>query len=158
MTTRKGDGGVDSPPSPTCQVRSPSTRAGAVGGPTRDAGGDEKTPRSWTNRSQTVAEDAEEALTRRLRRSALSEREARTFLIQRGIDSAVAEATFEIFTSRGWINDAALAEQLLYAGTSRRGQGRRAIAQTLSQRGIPREVADAALVTLPDDDGDRALE
>ena len=102
--------------------------------------------------------DAEETLTRRLRRSALSEREARTFLGQRGIDAAIVEATVERFTSRGWIDDAVLAEQLLYAGTSRKGQGRRAIAQTLSARGIARDVADAALATLPDDDDERALE
>ena len=102
--------------------------------------------------------DAEETLTRRLRRSALSEREARTFLAQRGIDAAIVEATVERFTSRGWIDDAVLAEQLLYAGTSRKGQGRRAIAQTLSARGIARDVADAALATLPDDDDERALE
>lgn len=104
------------------------------------------------------AEDAEEALTRRLRRSALSERESRTFLAQRGFDAGVVDATIDRFTSRGWIDDAVLAEQLLYAGTSRKGQGRRAIAQTLSARGIARDVADAALATLPDDDDDRALE
>jgi len=104
------------------------------------------------------AEEAEDLLTRRLRRSALSEREARTFLAQRGIDPSVAEAAIEHFTSRGWIDDTVLAEQLLYAGTSRKGQGRRAIAQTLSARGIAREVADAALAALPDDDDDRALE
>ena len=104
------------------------------------------------------AEDAEEALTRRLRRSALSERESRTFLAQRGFDAGVVDATIDRFTTRGWIDDAVLAEQLLYAGTSRKGQGRRAIAQTLSARGIARDVADAALATLPDDDDDRALE
>jgi regulatory protein len=104
------------------------------------------------------AADAEDLLTRRVRRSALSEREARTFLLQRGIDPSVAEAAIERFTSRGWIDDAVLAEQLLYAGTSRKGQGRRAIAQTLSARGIAREVADAALAGLADDDDDRALE
>jgi regulatory protein len=103
-------------------------------------------------------EDAADMLTRRLRRSALSEREARTFLAQRGIDPSVVEATVERFTARGWIDDAVLAEQLLYAGTSRKGQGRRAIAQTLSARGIAREVSDAALASLPDDDDDRALE
>jgi regulatory protein len=105
-----------------------------------------------------AADDAEELLTRRLRRSALSEREARTFLAQRGTDPIVAEATVERFADRGWIDDAVLAEQLVYAGTSRKGQGRRAIAQTLSTRGIARDVADAALAALPDDDGDRALE
>jgi regulatory protein len=51
-----------------------------------------------------------------------------------------------------------LAEQLIYAGTSRKGQGRRAIAQTLNARGIARDIADAALEQLPDDDDDRALE
>lgn len=104
------------------------------------------------------AEDADDLLTRRLRRSALSEREARTFLAQRGVDAAVAEATVDRFTSRGWIDDAVLAEQLLYAGTSRKGQGRRAIAQTLNARGIGRDVADAALASLPDDDDERALD
>jgi regulatory protein len=104
------------------------------------------------------AEHAEEALTRRLRRSALSERESRTFLAQRGFDAAVVDAVIDRFTTRGWIDDAVLAEQLLYAGTSRKGQGRRAIAQTLTARGIARDVADAALATLPDDDDDRALE
>jgi len=103
-------------------------------------------------------EDAEDLLVRRLRRSALSEREARAFLAQRGVDAAVAEATVDRFASRGWIDDAVLAEQLLYAGTSRKGQGRRAIAQTLSARGITRDVADAALAALPDDDAQRALD
>jgi regulatory protein len=102
--------------------------------------------------------DAEELLARRLRRSALSEREARTFLGQRGVDPSIAEAAVERFTSRGWIDDAVLAEQLIYAGTSRKGQGRRAIAQTLSQRGIARDIADAALAGLPDDDDERAFE
>jgi regulatory protein len=103
-------------------------------------------------------DDVQEVLARRLRRSALSEREARTFLAQRGIDQAVLEVTVDRFTSRGWIDDAVLAEQLIYAGTSRKGQGRRAIAQTLSARGIARDIADAALAALPDDDDDRALE
>jgi regulatory protein len=116
----------------------------------------ESQPDGATEESSAV--EAEEQLTRRLRRSALSEREARTFLAQRGVESSVAEATVERFASLGWIDDAVLAEQLLYAGTSRKGQGRRAIAQTLSTRGIARDVADAALAALPDDDDDRALE
>jgi regulatory protein len=105
-----------------------------------------------------AAVEAEEALARRLRRSALSEREARTFLMQKGVEAVVAEAVVARFTDRGWIDDAVLAEQLVYAGTSRKGQGRRAIAQTLSARGIARDVIDDALANLPDDDGERALE
>lgn len=103
-------------------------------------------------------DDAEEMLARRLRRSALSEREAGRFLAQRGIDTSTAEVIVQRFTGRGWIDDAALAEQLVHVGVSRKGQGRRAIAQTLSARGIGRDVADAALALLADDDDDRALE
>lgn len=101
---------------------------------------------------------AEDALARRLRRSALSEREARGFLLQRGIEASAAEDAIDGFLNRGWIDDAVLAEQLVHAGTTRKGQGRRAIAQSLSGRGIPREIVDAALAALPDDDEERALE
>jgi regulatory protein len=159
MTAREGDGGVRLAPVTYLPGAIPVDEEPlrwAI--PLESAGGDEVTAAPLDDPDADVAEDAEEALTRRLRRSALSEREARTFLTQRGVDSAIAEATVELFTRRGWIDDAALAEQLLYAGTSRKGQGRRAIAQTLSARGIPRDIADAALASLPDDDDDRALE
>lgn len=106
----------------------------------------------------SAADDAEELLTRRLRRSALSEREARSFLAQRATEPAVIEATIERFTARGWVDDAVLAEQLIHSATSRKGQGRRAIAQTLQARGIARDIAETALAVLPDDDDDRALE
>ena len=101
---------------------------------------------------------AEDALARRLRHSALSAREARAFLLQRDFDVSIIDVLIDRFTSRGWIDDAALAEQLVYIGTSRKSQGRRAIALTLGQRGIPREIVDAALASLPDDDAERALE
>ena len=39
-----------------------------------------------------------------------------------------------------------------------KGQGRQVIAQSLAKRGVPRDVADAALATLPDDDYERAIE
>lgn len=107
---------------------------------------------------ESAAVEAEDALTKRLRRSALSEREARAFLAQRDVEASIIDATVERFVGRGWIDDAVLAEQLLHAGTTRKGQGRRAIAQALAARGIPREVADAALAELPDDDAERALE
>lgn len=107
---------------------------------------------------ESATVEAEDALTKRLRRSALSEREARAFLAQRDVDTSIIEATIERFVGRGWIDDAVLAEQLLHAGTTRKGQGRRAIAQALAARGIPRDIADAALADLPDDDAERALE
>jgi|EndMetStandDraft_3_1072993.scaffolds.fasta_scaffold520319_2 regulatory protein len=168
MTAREGDGGVRLAPvtylpgaEPTVErVQEPVRWAIPLESNVDDAA----TPSTvdedddGDGAAGSSAEGAEEALTRRLRRSALSERESRTFLAQRGFDAGVVDAVIDRFTTRGWIDDAVLAEQLLYAGTSRKGQGRRAIAQTLTARGIARDVADAALATLPDDDDDRALE
>jgi regulatory protein len=101
---------------------------------------------------------ATQALVKRLRTRQLSAKEARGMLAERGLDSAAAEDVVADFEARGYLDDARLAEQLVYAATSRKGQGRRAISQTLSGRGIPREVVDAALDELPDDEAERALD
>ncbi len=103
-------------------------------------------------------EGATQGLVKRLRTRQLSVREARAMLGERGLDNSAAEDVVADFEARGYLDDARLAEQLVYAATSRKGQGRRAIAQTLSGRGIPREVVDAALEELPDDEAERALE
>lgn len=165
MITREGDGGdsaqsglapvtylpgvspLDAPPARWAIPLEPSGHDEDDAEPDREDDGD-----------SPEGDDAEALLARRLRRSAQSEREARSFLAQRGVEPDIVEATVERFAHRGWIDDAVLAEQLIYTGTSRKGQGRRAIAQTLSARGISRDVADAALAALPDDDDDRALE
>ena len=163
MTTREGDGGERLAPVTYLPGAAPVAEEPVRWAIPLESTVDDEDPSALPVDGEgetegSSAEDVEELLTRRLRRSALSEREARTFLAQRGVDASLAEITVERFTSRGWIDDAVLAEQLLYAGTSRKGQGRRAIAQTLNARGIARDVADAALATLPDDDDDRALE
>ncbi len=105
-----------------------------------------------------VAADAESALVKRLRTRSLSEREARAFLRERDLSVDAVEGIIEGMLRHGYLDDARLAEQLIHAATTRKGQGRRAISQALSQRGISRDVVDAALETLPDDDADRALE
>lgn len=161
MNPREGDGGSSSRLAPVTYLPGVSPVEEPVrwavplepsldAGPARDEDDD--------TAEDASLEGAEDALSRRLRRSALSEREARAFLTQRGVDQAAVEGIVDRFISLGWIDDAVLAEQLLYSGTTRKGQGRRAIAQTLSQRGIARDVADAALAALPDDDDERALE
>ncbi|MFT4235453.1 MAG: regulatory protein RecX [Microbacterium sp.] len=101
---------------------------------------------------------AEARLLKALSVRSLSEREARERLRKDGVDFVAAEAIIGRLLRRGAIDDAALAEQLVYAGTSRRNQGRRAIAQVLAARGIAREVIDEALAELSDDDEERALE
>ncbi len=62
------------------------------------------------------------------------------------------------FCRRGYLDDALLAGHLITSGVERKGQGRVALSRALAQRGIPREVIDAALGDLPDDDVERALE
>jgi regulatory protein len=103
-------------------------------------------------------EIAEKNLLKRLRSRSLSVKEARAVVAERDLEDDAVDAVLTDFLGRGYLNDAALAEQLIHAGVDRKGQGRQVIAQTLAKRGIPRDVADAALAALPDDDVERALE
>lgn len=105
-----------------------------------------------------AAEAAERGLLKKLRGRQLSVSEAKTYLAQHELDRDSVDALVDAFLERGYLDDARLAEQVVYAGVDRKGQGRQAIAQSLTKRGVPREVADAALAELPDDDAERALE
>ena len=101
---------------------------------------------------------AEKNLLKKLRSRSLSLREARGVIAEHDLDDDAIETVLSSFERLGYLDDAALAEQLVHAGSGRKGQGRKAIAQTLAKRGIPRDIADAALASLPDDDAERALE
>lgn len=105
-----------------------------------------------------LAQAASDALLRRLRSRSLSEREARTFLAQRDLSRDAVEEIVADFLRLSYLDDAGLAEQLVHIGVSRKGEGRVAIAQAMARRGVPRDVADAALGAVGDDDADRALE
>ncbi|KAA9146000.1 RecX family transcriptional regulator [Microbacterium lushaniae] len=123
---------------------------------------DEQTEPETTSASEPASDavaDAERALLRRLRARQLSVSEARSFLLSgTSLERPQVDELIEEFGRRGYLDDAVLAEQLIHAATQRKGQGRRAIAQALSARGVPRDVSDAALGELPDDDAERALE
>lgn len=103
-------------------------------------------------------EIAETTLLKRLRMRSLSVREARAIVAERDVSPDAIDDLLARFEARGYLSDAALADQLIHAGVDRKGQGRNVIAQTLAKRGIPRDVADAAISALPDDDAERALE
>ncbi len=123
----------------------------------RAAGGartDDGTPPT----AEEAAAAGERVLLRKLAARSLSVQEARTVLAAQEVASNVVDAVIDRMRELGYLDDAGLAEQLVHAGVERRGQGRHAIAQTLMKRGVPREVADAALAELPDDDLERALE
>lgn len=105
-----------------------------------------------------AAEQAEKALLKKLRTRSLSVAESRAVLRAAQLDAESAESIIRSLEEYGYLDDAALADQLMHAAVDRKGQGRQVIAQTLAKRGIPRDVADLALAALPDDDAERALE
>jgi regulatory protein len=105
-----------------------------------------------------IRADAEKTLLKKLRGRSLSVIEARRVLAECGLDRSAADDLIDDFLRRGYLDDTALAEQLVHTGADRKGQGRQVIGQTLAKRGVPREIADAVIAALPDDDAERALE
>lgn len=101
---------------------------------------------------------AEESLLRKLRSKSLSISEARLVLRGHGLEAGQVDDVIDDFCRRHYLDDAVLADLLVTSGVERKGQGRVALSRALSQRGLPREVIDAALDELPDDDAERALE
>ena len=101
---------------------------------------------------------AERGLVKKLRGRQLSVSEAKTYLGQYDLGADEVDALLDAFLERGYLDDARLAEQVVHSGVDRKGQGRQVIAQSLAKRGVPRDVADAALAELPDDDAERAIE
>lgn len=113
---------------------------------------------AWDADTATRAQDAEAALVKRLRTRSLSEREARAFLRERDLADDAIEHVLARMRGLGYLDDAALAEQIVHSGVERKGQGRVMLAQALAKRGIPRDVVDEALGALPDDEAERALD
>lgn len=106
---------------------------------------------------------AEEALVRKLRTRSLSISESR--LVLRGYEkdgtklgSEQIDDVIDDFCRRGYLDDAVLADQLVTSGVERKGLGRVALSRALAQRGLPRDVIDAALAELANDDVERALD
>lgn len=105
-----------------------------------------------------VVRQAEARLAKVIASRGLSEREARDRLRRDGVDLHDADEITERLAAAGALDDDVVAEQIVYQSVTRKNQGRRAVAQTLSKRGISREAIDRALESLPDDDYERALE
>jgi regulatory protein len=140
--------GAPAADAPTAEAAGAST-ADPVGAPTADSAG--------AADAAAAAEAAEQGLVKKLRSRQLSVSEARTHLIRLDLDADAADGIIDAFIARGYLDDARLAEQIVHAGVDRKGQGRQVIAQSLVKRGVPRDVVDAALAELPDDDAERAL-
>lgn len=115
-------------------------------------------PASEQADSEASLDAAERMLMKKLRGRSLSVREARSALRAAEVSDEDAEGLIARFLDLGYLDDEALAEQLIDKAMSRKAQGRQAVAQTLSLRGLPRDVIDIALAALPDDESERALE
>lgn len=105
-----------------------------------------------------IRQRAEAALVRRLRAKQLSVSEARSVLRENGLDRNAVEDVVDEFLRRSYLDDHTLASLLVISGSERKGQGRIALARSLAQRGIARDIIDDALAELPDDDAERALD
>lgn len=93
----------------------------------------------------------QDRLLRRLGRSALSEREAHSFLISHGLRADQARDVVAAFVDRGYLDDAAVAEQLVAKLVQRTGISRSGLNRALSNRGISREMAATAVAMLDPD-------
>lgn len=109
-------------------------------------------------RPHVPRDHAEKTLLKKLRSRQLSVAEAHVAVVACGASAGEADAIVAEFLDRGYLDDARLAEQIVDSAVRRKGLGRRAIAQSLAKRAIPRDVAVVALEELPDDDADRALD
>ncbi len=101
---------------------------------------------------------ASAALTRSLGRRGLSIAEARAKLRSAALAGDEIDGVIDGFLARGWLDDAALAEQIVHSSTTRHDMGTKAIRQLLQKRMVARDIVDAVIAELPDDDAERALE
>ncbi|MGF3055665.1 regulatory protein RecX [Microbacterium sp. YY-01] len=109
----------------------------------------------------TAAIDADQAhavLVKKLRGRQLSVSEATRVLNDLGAAQTTIEEVIVDFIERRYLDDYGLARTLVAAGIERKHQGRRALAQTLKQRGLSHEVIDEVLEETGDDEAARALQ
>lgn len=155
---RAGEDRSDGPQPSQAAGRERARRPGLALAGGRDASVDAEVGRDVGLDAEAEAALAEGMLLKKLRTRSLSVAEARAVVAERDLDEGQVLTLLDDCLRRGYLDDAALAEQLVHSATTRKGQGRRAVAQTLAKRGIPRDVAEAAIAEMPDDEAERALE
>ncbi|MFT2753587.1 RecX family transcriptional regulator [Clavibacter sp. Sh2088] len=111
----------------------------------------ERTPERQRRRADNV-------LANRLRGRGLSLAEAREVLEGAEIDSDIAEETLARYVSLQYIDEAALAEQILHTHLDRKGLGRRSVEMEMRRRKLDPLVIEEAMAEQPDDELARATE
>ncbi|MFT2694112.1 regulatory protein RecX [Clavibacter zhangzhiyongii] len=111
----------------------------------------ERTPERQRRRADNV-------LANRLRGRGLSLAEARDVLAGAEIDPDIAEETLARYVSLQYIDEAALAEQILHTHLDRKGLGRRSVEMEMRRRKLDPLVIEEAMAEQPDDELARATE
>lgn len=111
----------------------------------------ERTPERQRRRADNV-------LANRLRGRGLSLAEAREVLDGAEIDADIAEETLARYVSLQYIDEAALAEQILHTHLDRKGLGRRSVEMEMRRRKLDPLVIEEAMAEQPDEELARATE
>lgn len=102
--------------------------------------------------------DAHERALRLLAVRSRSARELESRLRQAGFEDEEIADTLDRLTAVGLVDDERFAREVAHHQVAARGAGRRAVADALFAKGVPREIAERVLAELGEDDEERALD
>ncbi|WBM79798.1 recombination regulator RecX [Cryobacterium breve] len=103
-------------------------------------------------------EHAEQVLLQRLRGRSLSISEARGVLVGLDLPENEIEEIIERFIRLDYLDEAKLAEQIVYSQHERKGLGRSGVQAEMRRRGLDKELIADTLDAMPDDETERAIE
>lgn len=159
------DSGEDGSPAFSASSRRGKGRGQARGGSSRDGGARGRRadrtpppPDAATAGAEPDAHDvARQIVLRQLTNAPKSRAQLEQVLARRACDPDVASAVLDRMEAVGLVDDEAYAGMLVRSQQAGRGLARRALAQTLRQKGVSDEVAEAALDDVdPADEEERA--
>ncbi|MEC5150362.1 regulatory protein RecX [Cryobacterium sp. GrIS_2_6] len=104
------------------------------------------------------SEHAEQVLLQRLRGRSLSISEARGVLVGLDLPESEIEEIVERFIRLDYLDEAKLAEQIVYSQHERKGLGRSGVQVEMRRRGLDKELIAETLDAMPDDETERAIE
>ncbi|MDY7543301.1 regulatory protein RecX [Cryobacterium sp. 5B3] len=103
-------------------------------------------------------EHAEQVLLQRLRGRSLSISEARGVLVGLDLPENEIEEIIERSIRLDYLDEAKLAEQIVYSQHERKGLGRSGVQAEMRRRGLDKELIADTLDAMPDDETERAIE
>jgi regulatory protein len=145
----------DAPPPPWVEVRPPSTSPPSASPPSTPPPPDA----AVEGREPDAHDVARQIVLRQLTNAPKSRAQLEQALTRKGCDPDVAATVLDRMEEVGLVDDEAYAGMLVRSQQAGRGLARRALAQTLRQKGVSDEVAEAVLDEVdPADEEERARE